>query len=128
MTGRSERGVAYNFWLRVKTEQAARGWNDVELQNRSGIPRGTVDRLAKGKRPPQARVVNALAEALEIDATEAHQLAQIVPRQPQSGAMSVRDAIMHDPNYTEKQRQTMLELIEIFEQANTGEGRDSAAN
>ena len=120
----TDRGVAYDFWLRVRNEQAARGWTDVELQERSGIPRGTVDRLAKGKRPPLARVVNSLADALGIDRTEAYRLAGRVPaadeaeaEQPAS-AVSVREAIQTDPIYTDEQRQAMLQLVDIFEQAN----------
>lgn len=120
----ADRGVAYDFWLRVRNEQDARGWTDVELQNRSGIPRGTVDRLAKGKRPPLARVVNALADALGIERDEAQRLAGRVPaieeaehEQPAT-AVSVREAVQADPIYTEEQRQAMLQLLDIFEQAN----------
>jgi transcriptional regulator with XRE-family HTH domain len=114
----SERGVAYNFWLRVRTEQAERGWNDLELQSQSGIPRGTVDRLKKGKRPPQPRVVNALADALGIDRGEAHRLARLLPGSAQPGEVSVREAIMRDSTYTPKQRETMLQVVDLIEQAN----------
>lgn len=124
----TDRGVAYDFWLRVRAEQASRGWTDEELQAQSGIPRGTVARLASGKRRPMARTVNALAQALDIDHTEAHELAGRLPRsarpedaeavEPEPPSTSAREAILRDPIYTEQQRQAMLELLDIFEQAN----------
>jgi len=120
-----ERGVAYDFWWRVRTEQDARGWTDDELRARSGIARTTVDRLQAGKRPPTARVVNALAGALDIDLTEAHRLAGRTPAPPatESGEeddprVSAREAILRDRIYTDQQRKTMLELLDIFDEAN----------
>ncbi|MEU8329848.1 helix-turn-helix transcriptional regulator [Micromonospora sp. NPDC048839] len=124
----TERGVAYDFWVRVRAEQNARGWTDDELRDQSGIARTTVDRLQVGKRPPTARTVNALSRALGIDETEAHQLAGRLPRDtPASGTAtpfqqprtpSVREAILADPIYDDDQRRAMLQLIDIFEQAN----------
>ncbi|MEV5820576.1 helix-turn-helix domain-containing protein [Micromonospora haikouensis] len=125
MTQGPERGVAYDFWWRVRTDQGARGWTDEELRARTGIARTTVDRLRGGKRPPTARVVNALADALDIDLTEAHRLAGRTPAPPaafadEEGAprMSAREAILRDPAYTDQQRRAILELLDIFEQAN----------
>ncbi|WP_320066708.1 helix-turn-helix transcriptional regulator [Micromonospora sp. RTGN7] len=125
MTQGPERGVAYDFWWRVRTEQDARGWTDDELRNRSGVARTTVDRLQVGRRPPTARVVNALADALDIDMSEAHRLAGRTPAAPnadigeaQEPKVSAREAILADRIYTDQQRKTMLELLDIFEQAN----------
>ncbi len=119
-----ERGVAYDFWWRVRTELDARGWTEDELRSRTGVARTTVDRLQVGKRPPTARVVNALAEALEIDLTEAHRLAGRTPAPPspggenQSPQLSAREAILRDRIYTDQQKKAMLELLDIFDQAN----------
>ncbi|MFC8846743.1 MULTISPECIES: helix-turn-helix domain-containing protein [unclassified Micromonospora] len=125
MTQGPERGVAYDFWWRVRTEQDTRGWTDEELRARTGVARTTVDRLQAGKRPPTARVVNALADALDIDPTEAHRLAGRTPAPPAAHPgeegeprVSAREAILRDPLYTAQQRKTMLELLDIFEQAN----------
>lgn len=123
--GRSvDRGVAYDFWMRVRTEQGARGWTDDELHRRTGIARTTIDRLRSGKRPPTARVVNALADALDINLADAHRLAGRTPSPVDSDdeapepRISVREAILRDRIYTEQQRKAMLELLDIFEQAN----------
>ncbi|WP_165945714.1 helix-turn-helix transcriptional regulator [Micromonospora sp. KC606] len=118
----TDRGVAYDFWWRVRTEQDARGWTDDELRTRSGVARTTIDRLKVGRRPPTARVVNSLAAALDIDLPEAHRLAGRTPAAPSEDApapqVSAREAILADPVYTDQQRKTMLELLDIFEQAN----------
>ncbi|SCF00384.1 Transcriptional regulator, contains XRE-family HTH domain [Micromonospora haikouensis] len=120
-----ERGVAYDLWWRVRHEQGTRGWTDEELRARTGVARTTVDRLRGGKRPPTARVVNALADALDIDLTEAHRLAGRAPAPPAAsidgeGAprVSAREAILRDPAYTDQQRRAIMELLDIFEQAN----------
>jgi len=112
-------GVAYDLWLRVRAEQASRGWTDVELQRRSGIPRGTVDRLRRGKRVPQARVVNALADALGIPRAEAARLAGLVPEgpAPAAGQVSVREAIQQDPTYTDEERAVLLALVDLIDRA-----------
>ncbi|SCF26972.1 Helix-turn-helix domain-containing protein [Micromonospora carbonacea] len=122
-----ERGVAYDFWWRVRTEQGARGWTDEELRARTGVARTTVDRLQAGRRPPTARVVNALAEALDIDLTEAHRLAGRTPAPPVActdedggSRVSAREAVRRDPAFTDQQRRTLLDLLDIFEQANRG--------
>lgn len=125
MNREPERGVAYDFWVRVQTEQARRGWNDSELHARSGIPRTTVDRLKKGKRAPQPNTVNSLAKALGIDLDEAHQLSGLVPRpptEPDPGQprVSVREAIMTEPAYSDDDRETLLRLLDIIER---GKGR-----
>jgi transcriptional regulator with XRE-family HTH domain len=131
MADGSDRGVAYDFWVRVKREQASRGWTDEELRRQSGIARTTVDRLEKGKRAPAAATVNSLATALDVDQDEAHRLARLVPDLPRSGGVSTRDAVLRDPNYTETQRQTMLELLDVFarvnEQAADADDRDRKA-
>lgn len=119
MTERSDRGVAYNFWVRVKTEQASRGWTDSELHRRSGISRNTIAGL-KTRTRVEAGTINALAAALEIPQTEAHQLAGLVPADDEQPgpASAAREAILNDPLYNDEQRQAMLQLLDIFDKAN----------
>lgn len=128
MTDRSERGPAYAFWLRVKTEQTTRGWTDSELYRRSGVSRRTIRELETRTRT-EAGTVNALADALDIPRDEAHRLAGLLPADEQIAAtdapaesspqvVSAREAILRDPIYSDQQRRAMLELLDIFEQAN----------
>lgn len=123
MTDRSERGPAYDFWVRVKAEQASLGWSDSELFRRSGVTRNTIAGLGTRKRV-EAATINALADALDIPRDEAHKLAGLVPEDRPARASRVREAVLTDPIYTEDQRQAMLQLLDIFEQANAAnEGR-----
>lgn len=128
MQSGSERGVGYAFWRRVKAEQAARGWTDAELSDRAGgLAWSTIDRLKKGKRPPLARVVNALADALEIDRAEAYRLAGRPPYDPTEDepeppadpgrSERAREAIRNDPLYDEWQRGVLLEIFDVIERA-----------
>lgn len=118
------RGVAYAFWLRVRAEQAARSWTDDELRARSGVARTTIDRLARGRRPPLSRVVNALAATLDIDQTEAHRLAGLLPAdelpaEVEPRPISAREAIERDATFTEDQRRTLLQVLDLIEAANS---------
>ncbi|MEV4384363.1 helix-turn-helix transcriptional regulator [Micromonospora sp. NPDC049580] len=120
MVEQSERGPAYNFWVRVKAEQAARGWTDSELFRQSGVTRNTINGLKTRKRV-EAATVNAIADALEIPRDEAHVLAGLVPaedEQPDREAADAREAILRDQIYTEEQRAAMLHLHDLFARTN----------
>lgn len=70
---------AAHAWYRAVMEATAlKGWTKAELSERSGVSRSTIDNWAKNPRPPQARSVAAVADALGIDRAEAVRLAGIV--------------------------------------------------
>ncbi|HEX6681665.1 MAG TPA: helix-turn-helix transcriptional regulator [Candidatus Limnocylindrales bacterium] len=116
------RGVAYPFWVRVEDERAAKGWNKAELAERVRLPRSTIDNLKTGSRAPQPRIVNALADALDIDRSEAHQLAGIVPTKADQSA-DVRRAIETSTAYTETQKQMLLETVDALDAINAAQRR-----
>jgi hypothetical protein len=61
--------------LRVLQEQGrSKNW----LHNKTGVARSTVDAWAIQPRPPQARTVLAVAEALGMDRTDALRLAGVL--------------------------------------------------
>lgn len=65
-------------WYRLVTEAIAlRGWSKQELSDRSGVARSTIDGWARNPRKPQAKSVNAVADALGIDRAEALRLAGV---------------------------------------------------
>jgi transcriptional regulator with XRE-family HTH domain len=74
-----ERGVAYEFWLKIENERVTRNWTQVELAKRAGLPTSTLNRLKMSTRKPYASTVARLADALNLDRTEAARLAGIVP-------------------------------------------------
>ncbi|MFG2059709.1 helix-turn-helix domain-containing protein [Micromonospora sp. NPDC048930] len=121
----AERGPAYNFWRRMKTEQANREWTDSELHRRSGVSRNTIKDLGTRTRV-EAGTISALADALDIPRAEAYELAGIVPPADEQGevdteAADAREAILRDPTYNEEQREAMLRLHDLFARANRGD-------
>jgi transcriptional regulator with XRE-family HTH domain len=116
----SQRGVAYDFWLQVERARVAREWSKSELAERAGIPRKTIDNLEVSRRAPQVRIVNALADALEIDRDEAACLATLLPADAATVDPSedVRGAIRRSTAYTEEQRAMLLSMVDLIETAN----------
>jgi len=129
--GTPERGAAYALWLEVERRRLDMKLNKVELAELSGVSRGTIDRLKSGKQPPEQKTVHALARVLHIDQVHAEVLAGLRPPAPGNGQgeIDVRAAIQASPVYTERQRQMLLSLVDMFEEANgqTGPGSQAAA-
>lgn len=67
---------------RVVERLATLGKSKTWLAQRADISRGTIENWAKQPRPPQAATVNAVADALGIDRTEALRLAGCLPQEP----------------------------------------------
>lgn len=116
--GTPERGAAYALWLEVERRRLDLKLNKVELAERSGVSRGTIDRLKRGVQPPDQKTVHALARALHIDQVQAEVLAGLRPPAPGDGQIDVRAAIQASPAYTDKQRQMLLSMVDLFEEAN----------
>jgi len=106
--------VAWPLWARIKKVIADKGWNSLELQERTGIARQTVGNLEVSTRAPQARIVNQIADALGIDRYEAHQLAGLVPDE----GITVRAAIESSTLFSDTQKQALLAKIADFETEN----------
>ncbi|MFY1588950.1 helix-turn-helix domain-containing protein [Micromonospora sp. WMMD734] len=126
MTERSKRGPAFAFWRRMRAEQAARDWTDSELHRQSGVSRNTIKDLGIRTRV-EAATISALADALGIPRREAYELAGIVPPEddPQpidTVAVDARLAILHDPIYSDEQREAMLTLHDLFANTNRDKG------
>ncbi len=120
-----ERGVAFDFWTEVEKRRLDLGWEKQELAKRSGMARSTIDGLRSGKRPPRFKTIHALADLLHIDRDKAEQLAGLTERPPEPGQMSVRDAIVASPEYTQDQKEMLLAMLSTIDRAN-GATRDSS--
>lgn len=57
---------------------AVRGWTKAELSDRSGVARTTIDNWERNPRKPQAKSVNAVADAVGIPREQALRLAGII--------------------------------------------------
>lgn len=97
-----------------------------------GLPRNTINNLQDSPRPPLVRTVHTVADAMGWKRQDAERLAGLRPPEAgEPGAVSARDAILRDPNYTEEQRQAMLQLVDIFARANqaaAGHGEEREAS
>jgi transcriptional regulator with XRE-family HTH domain len=112
------RGVAYRLWRRVEEARVERQWTKVELADAAGLPRSTIDRLQYSTRAPQPRIVHALADAIGLGRREAEQMAGVVPGEDAIGDEDVREAITNSPYYDDKQKETLLNLVDMFNSAN----------
>ncbi len=92
--------------------------NQTDLHEKSGIARSTVNNLRTSTRPPLLRIVNALADAVGLDRVEAAQLAGLLPAEPDASGISVRAAIAASPVYTQAQKDALLAMVDVLDQAN----------
>lgn len=77
------------WYLRALEEASLRGWSKAELCERAGVARTTLDKWETNPRKPQARSVNAVADALGIPRSEALQLAGVIASVPEPAGDSV---------------------------------------
>lgn len=73
---------ARRLWERIERERNERRWTTLDLEQRSGIPRSTVNRWKTAKRSPLADTVIPIADAFGIPRRELLQLAGLSPGEP----------------------------------------------
>jgi len=111
-------GIAHPLHIRIARELAARGMGKAELAKIAKVSRNTLDQLAWIVNPPHPTTVAAIADALDIDREEAAELAGLVPTTPDDASAPVREAIASNPVFTDAQRRTLLQMVEIIDAAN----------
>lgn len=75
----SRHGAPARPWYDLVIETIAlKGWTKAQLADRSGVSRPTVDNWRTNPKPPQARSVNAVADALGIPREHALRLAGVI--------------------------------------------------
>lgn len=112
-----EQGVAYRFWLRLEQARYDQQMSKHQLHEKTGVARSTIDNLKTSARPPAARIVHALADAVGLDRTDAARLAGLLPARLDPG-VSVRDAIAASADYTPDQKQALLGMVDALDAAN----------
>ena len=129
----TEQPAAYHLWALIENERVTRGWGVVRMADELGTPRNTINRLKTSPRKADPKTIHKIADGLarigvEVDGhritrEDAERMAGLRPPAPgEPGSVSVRDAILADPTYTEQQRQTMLQLVDLIEQSNQAGG------
>lgn len=110
-------GVAYGLWRLVQERAAELGLNGVQLAERVGLRRPTIDGLRQGSRSPQPRIIDKLVDGLGLDRREAYRLAGRIPPDQPAGSDDIRAALARSP-YTKQQQNVLLGVLDAFDAAN----------
>jgi len=111
-------GVAYPFAVQLERRRILAGLSKTDLAARGGIARTTLDRLGYTTEPPHERTILALADAVGMDREEAAQLAGLLQPAMDDASEPVRRAIAESDAYSPLQKQMLLDLIGVIDQAN----------
>lgn len=87
-----------------------------QLSELAGISNPYLSQIERGLKRPSAEILQQLAKGLEVSAETLYVKAGILDEHPASEAATptVRDAIAADPNLTDRQRATLLDVYESF--------------
>ncbi|MFC7491133.1 MULTISPECIES: helix-turn-helix domain-containing protein [unclassified Knoellia] len=87
-----------------------------QLSELVGISNPYLSQLERGLKRPSAEILQQLAKGLEVSAETLYVKAGILDEHPaaESTSTTVRDAIAADPNLTDRQRATLLDVYESF--------------
>lgn len=99
--------------LAVQTT-AVKGWSIADLASKSGVARSTIYGWRDNSGKPQAKSVNAVADALGIPRERALRAAGIIASARPEPAMpkSLLREIMAEPGLTDKERQAVIAAVE----------------
>jgi transcriptional regulator with XRE-family HTH domain len=90
-----------------------------QLADQVGVSNPYLSQIERGLRRPSAEVLQQLAKALRISAEQLYLRAGIVSPDEGIGG-SVELAVLGDPQLTERQKQTVLDVYASFLALNTG--------
>lgn len=90
-----------------------------QLAEQAGVSNPYLSQIERGLRKPSAEVLTQIAKALRISAEQLYLRAGI-SSPPEGTAGSVELAVLADPNLTERQKQSLLEVYASFLALNAG--------
>ena len=93
-----------------------------QLAEQAGVSNPYLSQIERGLRRPSAEVLQQLAKALRISAEQLYLRAGIVSLDEGIGG-SVELAVLGDPQLTERQKQTLLDVYASFLALNGGQRR-----
>ena len=96
-----------------------------QLADQVGVSNPYLSQIERGLRKPSADVLQQIAKALRISAEQLYVHAGIVSPEPGAGT-SVELAVLGDPDLTERQKQTLLEVYGSFMALNQRPGSPAA--
>jgi transcriptional regulator with XRE-family HTH domain len=97
-------------YIREQREQAKISLR--QLAQTAGISNPYLSQIERGLRRPSADILQQIAKGLRISAEALYVQAGFLEDKP-PGSM-VRDAVLTDPDLTERQRQMLIEIYESF--------------
>jgi transcriptional regulator with XRE-family HTH domain len=83
-----------------------------QLSQAAGVSNPYLSQIERGLRKPSADILQQIAKGLRISAEALYVQAGILEDRP-AGA-GIRDAVLADPELTERQKQILIELYESF--------------
>ena len=90
-----------------------------QLAELTGVSNPYLSQIERGLRKPSAEVLQQLAKALQVSADQLYVRAGIVSPDP-STVTTVELAVLHDPDLTERQKQSLLDVYASFLAMNAG--------
>jgi transcriptional regulator with XRE-family HTH domain len=82
-----------------------------QLARSAGVSNPYLSQIERGLRKPSAEILQQIAKGLRISAEALYVKAGILDEKP---ASAVADAVLADPNLTERQKQVLLDIYQSF--------------
>jgi transcriptional regulator with XRE-family HTH domain len=111
---------AIGAYIREQREQAKISLR--QLAQAAGVSNPYLSQIERGLRRPSADILQQIARGLRISAEALYvQAGFLEERPPESG---VRDAVLTDPELTERQKQMLLEVYESFRKETAADNQE----
>lgn len=91
-----------------------------QLAKAAGISNPYLSQIERGLRKPSAEILQQIARGLRISAEALYVKAGILEERPTS---AVTDAVLADPDLTERQKQVLLDIYQSFRRENERSSR-----
>ncbi len=102
-------------YIREQREQARISLR--QLAQAAGVSNPYLSQIERGLRRPSADILQQIAKGLRISAEALYVQAGLLEDRPPGSA--VRDAVLTDPDLTERQKQMLIEIYESFRKETT---------
>ena len=112
---------AIGAYIREQREQAKISLR--QLAQAAGVSNPYLSQIERGLRRPSADILQQIARGLRISAEALYVQAGFLEDRPPGGP-GVRDAVLADPELSERQKQMLLEVYESFRKESAADGRN----
>jgi transcriptional regulator with XRE-family HTH domain len=109
---------AIGAYIREQREQAKISLR--QLAQAAGVSNPYLSQIERGLRRPSADILQQIARGLRISAEALYVQAGFLEDRPPGAG--VRDAVLSDPELTERQKQMLLEVYESFRKESAADG------